>query len=111
MSPRQPARLLQIHASESDRYDGKPLHEAIAAKCRESKAAGITVLRGLEGYGETAELYRPHLLRHGQPVEIVIVDTPEAIAALLPELAAMANRAILAVSDVAIVRVESGGPA
>ena len=56
----QAARLLRIHISESDRYEGKPLYEAIVQKCRELNIAGATVFRGLEGYGETAEMHRAH---------------------------------------------------
>ncbi len=40
MSQAQPGSLLRIHVSESDRLDGKPLYEAIVAKCREMKIAG-----------------------------------------------------------------------
>jgi hypothetical protein len=43
--------------------------EAIMTKCREVKIAGSTVYRGLEGYGESAELHRAHhLAHHDQPI-------------------------------------------
>ena len=60
----QPDRLLRIHISESDRYQDQPLFEVIIAKCRELKIAGATVFKGLEGYGESAEMHRAHLVRH-----------------------------------------------
>jgi PII-like signaling protein len=69
-----PARLLQIHISERDRYQGKPLYEAIVARCREMKIAGATVFRGLEGYGESAEMHRAHLSRAMAAAE-EMVDT------------------------------------
>ena len=75
MLPGQPARLLRIHIAESDRCGGKPLYEAIVQKCREMKIAGATVFRGLEGYGETAEMHKHHLTRHDQPILISIVDS------------------------------------
>src|SRR5579871_3534704 len=40
----QPAEILRILISESDRFDGKPLYEAIVAKCRELKIAGSPCL-------------------------------------------------------------------
>jgi hypothetical protein len=46
----QPGKILRIHISESDRHQGKPLYEAIVAKCRELKIAGATAFLG-EGYG------------------------------------------------------------
>ena len=101
-----PARLLRIHISESDRCENKPLYEAILEKCRALKIAGATVFRGLEGYGETAEMHRAHLLRHDQPMVIVIVDTGENLARLVPAVEQMMDTGVLAESDVDVVRVE-----
>src|ERR1700683_5864951 len=84
MLPGQPAKLLRIHIGESDGYGGKPLYEAIVNKCREMKIAGATVFRGLEGYGETAEMHKYHLTRHDQPILISIIDTAENLASLAP---------------------------
>src|ERR1700679_2525870 len=106
MLPGQPARLLRIHISESDSYGGKPLYEAIVNKCREMKIAGATVFRGLEGYGETAEMHKSHIIRHDQPILISIVDTAENIARLVPIVEAMMDTGLMAVSDVKILRVQ-----
>jgi len=100
------AKLLRIHLCESDRHEGKPLYEAIVAKCRELNIAGATVFRGLEGYGETAELHRAHLIRHDQPIVITIVDVPEKLETLVPAVEAMMDTGLLAISDVRVVRVE-----
>ena len=78
------ARLLRIYFGESDRWQGKPLHEAIVAKCRELKIAGATVLAGLEGYGTTAEMHKAHLIHSNRPILIMIVDTAESIERLIP---------------------------
>jgi PII-like signaling protein len=100
------SKLLRIHISESDRCGDKPLYEAIVAKCRELKIAGATVFRGLEGYGETAEMHRPHLIRHDQPIVITIVDTAENLALLVPAVEQMMDTGVMAVSDVRVVRVQ-----
>ena len=106
MLPGQTARLLRIHISESDRYGGKPLYEAIVNKCREMKIAGATVFRGLEGYGETAEMHKYHLTRHDQPILISIIDTAENLASLAPVVEAMMDTGLIAISDVQVVRVQ-----
>ena len=111
MSPASPAKLLRIHISESDRYQGRPLYEAIVARCRHLNIAGATVFRGLEGYGETAELHRAHLIGHHQPIVIAIVDTAESLAALIPALEPMIDTGLLAVSDVQVVRVQKSAAA
>lgn len=106
----QPARLLRIHIAESDRYGGKPLYEAIVNKCREMKIAGATVFRGLEGYGETAEMHRHRLTRHDQPILIAIVDTAENLARFVPLVEEMMDTGLIAVSDVQAVRVQKSAP-
>jgi PII-like signaling protein len=106
MRQSQPAKLLRIHISESDRFEGRPLHEAIVAKCREMKVAGATVLRGLEGYGGSAELHKPHLARHDQPIVIVIVDTEDSLGRLVPVVEEMVDTGLMAVSDVQAIRVQ-----
>ena len=101
------ARLLRLHLGEADQYDGKPLYKAIVNRCRELKIAGATVFRGLEGYGETAEIHRHHLTRKDQPIVITIVDSPENVERLIPEVEAMMDTGIIAASDVDCVRIEN----
>ena len=106
MQPGIPGKLLRVHISESDRFEHKPLYEAIVAKCREMKIAGATVFRGLEGYGETGETHRARLVRHDQPILISIVDTAENIERLIPALEQMLDTGVLAQSDVRMIRVQ-----
>ena len=102
----QPAKILRLHFTEEDRYKGKPLYEAIVQKCLELKIAGATVFRGLEGFGETAEIHRSHVLAHDLPIVIQIVDSVENIQRLLPVLEAMMDRGLIAMSDVRMRRIE-----
>jgi PII-like signaling protein len=106
----QPARLLRIHIAESDRWQGKPLHEALVARCRALGIAGATVFRGLEGYGETAGLHTTHLLRRDQPVVVVVADEAAKIESLIREAADMIDTGMMAVSDVRVVRVQKDAP-
>jgi PII-like signaling protein len=111
MRPAQAAKILRIHISESDRLGGKPLYEAIVARCRELKIAGASVFLGLEGYGETAEMHKAHLVRSDRPVLITVVDTPENIGRLIPVVAAMVDTGLMASSDVQMIRVEKNAAA
>ncbi len=106
MQPGNPAKLLRIYISEQDRFQGKPLYEAIVARCREMKIAGATVLRGLEGFGESAEIHKAHWMGHDQPIVITIVDTAENVGRLIPVVEQMMDTGSLAVSDVNVVRVQ-----
>jgi PII-like signaling protein len=100
------AQLLRLHFCESDQYNGKPLYEAIVDLCRELKIAGATVFRGLEGYGETAEIHRHRLIRKDQPIVVTIVDTPENLGRLIPEVEEMMDTGMIATSEVEYVRIE-----
>lgn len=106
MPQMQPGKILRIHISEHDRYEGKPLYEAIVQKCRELKIAGATVFKGLEGYGETAEIHRPHLIGRDQPILITIVDSESQLSKLIPVLEGMLDTGVMAMSDVEMVRVQ-----
>ena len=106
MQPEYPAKLLRIHISEGDRFQGKPLYEEIVVRCRELKIAGATVFRGLEGYGESAEMHKPHMARHDQPILISIVDTEDNLRRLVPVVEQMMDTGLMAMSDVQVVRVQ-----
>src|SRR5215467_10626360 len=102
MPKAQPAEILRIHISEADRHQGKPLYEAIVAKCRELKIAGATVFRGVEGYGETAEMHKAHLVRSDRPIIITIVDKAEDIHRIMPVIEEMMDTGLMATSAVQI---------
>ena len=101
------AKILHIYLSEGDRYDGKSLSEAILTKCRDMKIAGATVFRGLEGYGETAEIHRHHLVARDQPIIIIVADSPENIERLKPVVEGMMNTGAMTVSDAEMIRFRS----
>jgi uncharacterized protein len=100
------AKLLRLHFGEGDRYNGKPLYEAIVERCRALKIVGATVFRGLEGYGESAEIHRHHVVRKDQPIIVTIVDTDENLARLIPEVEEMMDTGMIATSDVEYMRIE-----
>jgi uncharacterized protein len=102
----QPAKLMRLHFSERHRYQGKPLYEAIVAKCLELKIAGTTVLRGFEGFGEKAQIHRSHLFTHDLPIIVTIVDSSENIERLARVVEEMMDTGLIAISDVHIKRIQ-----
>ncbi|MBI4548758.1 MAG: DUF190 domain-containing protein [Ignavibacteriae bacterium] len=80
-------KLLRIFLGELDRFEHKPLYEAIILKAREMGLAGATVLRGIQGFGagsrviHTAKILR---LSEDLPILIEIVDTEDKIKSFLP---------------------------
>lgn len=103
---RQPARLLRLHFSEDDRYNGAPLYEALVQKCQALGIAGITVLRGMEGYGESTEIHRARILAHDQPIIVTVVESAENIERLMPEIEKMVDTGMIAISNVEMIRIQ-----
>lgn len=102
----QNAKLLRILLSATDRYMGAPAYEAIANKCMALGIAGATVVKGIEGFGDTAEMHRTRAIKGDEPIAVTIVDTSENIERLLPELEQIAGDALIAISNVTMRRIE-----
>lgn len=103
----QRARLLEIHIGGGHQQGGMPLHEVLVAKCRDLGVAGATVFKAFEGYGETATIHRKHLLSNDQPVVVVIIDSEENIARILPAIENLVDTAMITNSPVNTRRVQS----
>lgn len=97
--------LLRIFIGESDRHDGKPLHESLVLKARESGLAGATVLRGSMGFGATSRLHTAKILRLSDdlPIIIEIVDDQAKIDAFLPTLDQMLDGGLVTMEEVRII--------
>lgn len=106
MKEQFPARMLRIHFGESDKWQGKPLHEAIVALCSEMGIAGVMVYRGIEGYGSSTRIrHSSHwTFSKDAPIMLSIVDTQEQIERLIPHLDAMVNEGLVAMSRVEVIR-------
>lgn len=74
---------LMIHASESARHDGHPLHRSLVRKLRRSGIEGATTLRGVWGFHGDHPPHGDRLLqlhRH-VPTVTVVIDSEQRIAA------------------------------
>ncbi|HTW46039.1 MAG TPA: DUF190 domain-containing protein [Acidobacteriaceae bacterium] len=100
------AKMLRIHFMEADKWQGRPLYEALVAKCMELGLAGATVYRGLEGFGASARIHHTHSLSISRnlPIMVSIIDTEEQIQKLLPHLDQMIAGGLIAISPVDAIR-------
>jgi PII-like signaling protein len=104
----QDAVLLRIFIGESDRWEHKPLYEAIVLKAREMHLAGATVLRGPMGFGKSSRLHTAKILRLSLDLPIIIemVDSDEKIQAFLPMLDPMIGGGLVTLEKVKVIRYE-----
>jgi len=107
-----PALLARIYIGESDRWEGRPLHQAIVEKLRTSGVAGATVLRGIEGYGRAARVHTAQILRLSEdlPVLIEVVDREDRLRAVLPEIDAMVDGGLITLEHVEVIAYRSPEP-
>lgn len=97
--------LMRIHIGERDKYEGKPLYEAIVHLLRARGFAGATVFRGIMGFGASAGIHTEKVLRLSLDLPIVIesVETEEKIQAVLPELDRMIGGGLITLERARVI--------
>ncbi|MBI1941732.1 MAG: DUF190 domain-containing protein [Acidobacteria bacterium] len=101
--------LMRIHIGESDKWEGKSLHQAIVELFRREGFCGVTVLRGVGGYGSTSRYHTDKILRLSQdlPIVIEVVEYPERIESILPKLDAMVGGGLITLEKVRVILYRS----
>lgn len=104
------AELLRIFIGESDRFEGKPLYEAIVEEARRQNLGGATVFRGLLGYGAHSRMHTAKLLRLSEdlPIVVEIVDSTEKIQTFLPDLDRMMDEGLVTVERAKVLVYRHG---
>lgn len=100
------AILLRIFFGEDDKFNNRPLHEAIVLKARELQLGGATVLRGHVGFGHSSRIHTSKILRLSQdlPVIIEIVDSQSKIDSFLPVLDEMMTSGLVTIEKVQVLQ-------
>jgi len=96
---------LRIFIGEGDKYDGKPLYEAIVLLARKKGLAGATVLKGVMGFGCTSRIHTAKVLRLSEdlPMVVEIVDKPERIQTFLPDIDTMLQEGLVTLEKVRVI--------
>lgn len=104
--------LLRIFIGESDRWQGRPLYEAIVLKARKLHLAGATVLKGSMGFGAHSRLHTAKILQLSEdlPIVIELVDARSRIDELIPFLDEMVQEGMVTMERVQVLKYRSGPP-
>ena len=105
------AVLLRVFFGENDRFENRPLYEAIVMKAREMHLAGATVLRGPMGFGHSSRLHTAKILRlsFDLPIVVEIVDTEARINEFLPVLDGMLTSGLVTLEKVQVLQYGTEG--
>jgi PII-like signaling protein len=100
------AKLMRIYIGEGDRWKDKPLHKALVEAMRANDIAGVTVYRGIMGYGAHRRMHRdkPLFHSHDSSIMLSVVDTEEKLRVFLPLVEQMVEEGLVVLSDVDIIK-------
>jgi PII-like signaling protein len=106
------ARLMRIYIGESDRWQDKPLHEALVQAMRANDIAGVTVYRGILGYGAHRRVHKEKTLHLSRDASIMLsaIDTEAKLQAFLPVVDRMVEEGLVVLSDVDIIKYAGRAP-
>jgi len=100
-----PAKRLVIYVDETEKVMGKPVYEVVMELCYQNKISGVSVFRGVAGYGGDRVFHTSKILELSTslPVKIEAVDSPDAIMKILPEITALITKGLIDISDTTII--------
>jgi PII-like signaling protein len=100
------AKMMRIYIGESDQWKDKPLYEGLVRAMRSHDLAGVTVYRGILGYGAHRRVHKDKALRlsHDSSIMLSVVDSEEKLQSFLPIVDQMVSEGLVVLSDVDIVK-------
>ena len=100
------AQMMRIFLSEEDRWNHKPLYEALVEAMRANDIAGVTVYRGILGYGAHRRVHKEKSLlsAHHGSIMLSAIDTAEKLHAFLPVVDQMVPEGMVVFSDVDVIK-------
>ena len=100
------AKLMRIFFGENDKWHDKPLQNALVEALRANDIAGVTVYRGILGYGANRRIHKDKALAlsHDRPIMLAVIDTEAKLTAFTPILDQMLQQGLVVLSDVDVIK-------
>ncbi|MGB9112419.1 MAG: DUF190 domain-containing protein [Acidimicrobiales bacterium] len=100
------ALRLSVYIGESDRWHHKPLYTEIVHRAQAAGLAGVSVFRGIEGFGASSQLHTQRLLSLSEdlPIAVIVVDSEERIRAFLLQLEEIVSEGLVILDEVEVVQ-------
>lgn len=102
----QPGKRIRIFIKEIESWHGKPLYRAIFDLAAQNHVLGVTIQRGIEGFGPEHHLSTQRLvdIADDLPIIVEIIDTTQHVEPLLAQLDTLVQRGVITVTPVDIMR-------
>ena len=106
------AKMMRILIGEHDKWNDKPLYQALVQALRANDIAGVTVYRGILGYGANRRIHKDSTLNLSQdaPILLTVVDAEDKLRAFLPVLDRMVQQGLVVLSDVDVIKYSHAQP-
>ncbi|MGE5172258.1 MAG: DUF190 domain-containing protein [Betaproteobacteria bacterium] len=106
MVAKGPAKKLTIYIDEVDKFHGKPVYEVLLDIFFKKKIIGVSVFRGIAGYGSDGVFHTSKMLElsTSMPVKIEVVDSEEMINKVLPDVYHVVEKGLVDVTDTNVVK-------
>ena len=101
-----PAKKLTVYVDESDKYKGRPVYEMLMDLFYKQKIAGVSVFRGVAGYGSDGVFHTSKMLELSTalPVKLEVVDSEEMISKVLPLISDIVEKGLIEVTDTTVIK-------
>ena len=101
-----PAKKLTIYVDETDKHGARPVYEVLIDLFYRSKIAGVSVFRGVAGYGSDGVFHTSKMLELSGdlPVKIEVIDSEEMINKVLDDVSAVVEKGLIEVSDTTVIK-------
>jgi PII-like signaling protein len=101
-----PAKKLTIYVDETDKFGGKPVYEVLMDLFFKKKIAGVSVFRGVAGYGTDGVFHTAKMLElsTSMPVKIEVVDSEEMINKVLPDVYHVVENGLVEITDTNVIK-------
>lgn len=106
MVTKGPAKKLTVYVDESDKFGGKPVYEVLLNIFYKKKIAGVSVFRGVAGYGSDGIFHTSKMLELSTslPVKVEAVDSEEMISGVLPDVTDIVEKGLIEISDTYVLK-------
>jgi PII-like signaling protein len=100
------AKLMRIYVGENDKWRDKPLYQALVEAMRDNEIAGVTLYKGILGYGANRRIHQEKTLSLSSdpPVLLSVIDTEEKVRAFFPVLEDMLQQGLVVLSNVDVIK-------
>lgn len=98
-------KVARIYIDNQDKYEGKPLWEAILLEAKSYGLAGATVFKGVAGMGAHSQVHSFNILVISQvlPLVIELIDDEKRVRSFLEKIEPMIEEGLTSLSNVEVI--------